>query len=406
MTDTGNTAAALAARPLPRHSTMLLQTIVIGLTAFLTFVDLFATQAILPSLVEHYGVSPAAMGFAVNSCTIGMALAGLVITFVGRSINRRQGIWVSLALLAIPTTLLSVAPDLTTFAILRIAQGVFMATAFALTMAYLAERSSAREAAGALAAAITGNVASNLFGRLLSATAADHLGLAANFYIFAGLNLAGAALVFFSLSRCSPMAAGEVSEQSPLRIWLGHLRNPVLARILGIGFVVLFAFIGTFTYVNFVLAREPISLSPMLLGLVYLVFVPSIITTPVAARVAARWGARRTLWMAFGVAGAGLPLLLVPELVSVLAGLMLVGVGTFFAQATATGLVGRATSRDRGAAGGMYIASYYLGGLAGSFVLGQVFDALGWEATVASVALSFAVAAVLIRRIRPVSQEA
>jgi hypothetical protein len=35
----------------------LLRTLVIGLTAFLTVVDLFATQAILPSLVKHYQVS-------------------------------------------------------------------------------------------------------------------------------------------------------------------------------------------------------------------------------------------------------------------------------------------------------------------------------------------------------------
>ncbi|MGE0047125.1 MAG: MFS transporter, partial [Hyphomonadaceae bacterium] len=30
---------------------------VIGLTAFLTVVDLFATQAILPTLTTHYGVT-------------------------------------------------------------------------------------------------------------------------------------------------------------------------------------------------------------------------------------------------------------------------------------------------------------------------------------------------------------
>ena len=36
--------------------------IVIALTAFLTVVDLFATQAILPSLTRAYDVSPAAMG--------------------------------------------------------------------------------------------------------------------------------------------------------------------------------------------------------------------------------------------------------------------------------------------------------------------------------------------------------
>jgi MFS transporter, YNFM family, putative membrane transport protein len=53
----------------------LLRTVVIGLTAFLTVIDLFATQAILPSLARAYNVTPAAMGFAVNSSTMGMAVA-------------------------------------------------------------------------------------------------------------------------------------------------------------------------------------------------------------------------------------------------------------------------------------------------------------------------------------------
>ena len=52
------------------------RTIVIGLVAFLTVVDLFATQAILPSLTQAYQVTPAAMSFAVNASTMGMAVAG------------------------------------------------------------------------------------------------------------------------------------------------------------------------------------------------------------------------------------------------------------------------------------------------------------------------------------------
>ena len=82
-----------------------------------------------------------------------------------------------------------------------------MAAAFTLTLAYLGERCSMADAAGALAAYVTGNVASNLFGRLLSAAVADHLGLAANFYVFALLNLSGAALVWFWIGRTPSMMA-------------------------------------------------------------------------------------------------------------------------------------------------------------------------------------------------------
>ena len=96
-------------------SAVLLRTIVIGLTAFLTVVDLFATQAILPTLTRAYQVTPAAMGFAVNSSTMGMAVAGLVVSLFSQRINRRLGILVSLSVLSVPTALLAVAPDLTTF---------------------------------------------------------------------------------------------------------------------------------------------------------------------------------------------------------------------------------------------------------------------------------------------------
>ena len=56
--------------------------IIIGLISFLTLVDLFAAQAILPSLVRAYNATPAMMGFAVNASTIGMAIAGVVVALI------------------------------------------------------------------------------------------------------------------------------------------------------------------------------------------------------------------------------------------------------------------------------------------------------------------------------------
>src|SRR5436190_16457367 len=341
---------AATALPSPRmdvqqqSSRILLRTIVIGLTAFLTVVDLFATQAILPSLARAYHVTPAAIGFAVNSSTMGMAVAGLVVSLFSQRINRRVGILISLSILSIPTALLAIAPDLTTFTVLRISQGLCMATAFTLTLAYLGEECSAADAGGAFAAYITGNVASNLIGRLVSAALADHLGLAANFYIFAALNLAGALLVYFTVHRAPPMRAMGPAQPSPLATWALHLRNPSLRAGFGIGFCILFAFIGTFTYVNFVLTRAPLSLGSMQLGFVYFVFLPSIFTTPLAGAAVQRIGTQRTLWAGLATAGVGLPLLVTPYLPAVLIGMVLMGVGTFFAQATATGFVSRAAT--------------------------------------------------------------
>jgi predicted MFS family arabinose efflux permease len=187
--------------------------------------------------------------------------------------------------------------------------------------------------------------------------------------------------------------------RSPLAATIAHWHNPALRSAFAIGFCILFAFIGTFTFVNFVLVRAPLSLGRMDLGLVYFVFAPSVVTTLFAGRVVARFGTRPAIWGALAVAALGLPLMLSSHLLEVLAGMVLVGVGTFFAQACATGFVGQTASDNRGIASGTYLACYFLGGLVGSAVLGLLFDHFGWTACVAGVGASLALAALLTARL-------
>ena len=362
------------------------RSLLIGLIAFLTLVDLFAAQAILPSLAAHYGVSAVRMGTAVNATTLGMAAGALGTALFGRRVPRRGGILASLMLLAIPTALLAIAPDLASFATLRVLQGACMATAFALTLAHLGERCLMGQSASAFAAYVAGNVASNLVGRLMAAALVDHVGLAGNFLGFALLNLSGAALVLAVLDRVPPTQGGAGTG------WRAHLRNPVLRPCLLIGFCILFAFVGTFTYASFVLVGPPFGLTPMQLGLACLVFLPSIASTPLAGWCVRRFGTRAALAAGLGVAIAACPLLLAADAALVFGGMALLAAGTFLAQALVTGIVARSAPQDRAAASGLYLAAYFLGGLVGSAVLGLAFQGLGWGGCVAGIAVALGIA--------------
>ena len=88
-------------------------------------------------------------------------------------------------------------------------------------------------------------------------------------------------------------------------------------------------------------------------------------------------------------------MLLVPSLPIIIFGMTLVGVGTFFAQAVATGHVGRVAEGDRAAASGLYLSAYYCGGLVGAALVGLLFDDFGWTAAVGGVFAALALAAVL-----------
>jgi len=387
MTDIARGAITMQKPGLSAQSSLL-----IAVIGFLTLVDLFATQAILPSLAQSYGVSPAQIGLAANASTLGMAISGLLVGVFSANIERKRAIALSLLFLSVPTALLAFAPSLTVFAILRVVQGLFMAAAFTLTLTHLAERCEVRTA-HALAAYVTGVVASNLIGRLTAAFVASLVGAEHSFLFFALLNLAGAALVSSTLHRNLPEPMARKGRF--WNAWIEHFSDPALRRTYAIGFLILFGFIGVFTYVGFVLMKAPHALSMTALGLVFLVFLPSMITTPMAGSVIRRTGPGMASAGSLALALFGLVLLLLPNLYSVIAGLTLVGVGTFFAQAVATGHVGRIAKGDKASASGLYLSSYYCGGLVGAAVIGQLFDRLGWSAAVTGVFAALAAAGIL-----------
>lgn len=360
---------------------MLSRNITVGLLSFLTLIDLFGSQAILPQLTTFFETDPASMGLAVNASTFGMAAAGLLVALLSRRINRVKGIWLSLALLSIPTTLLGFADDLTVFTWLRIAQGALMATAFTLTMSYLAEECSAAEAAGAMAGYITGNVLSNLVGRLMAANFADWFGLSVSFWLFALLNLAGALVAYLCLAQTTPRKA-DADDLSVMQVWKIHITNPRLQSSFVLGFLILFIFLSVFTYVNYVLSAAPFSLNAQQLGIVYLVFLPAVFTTPLAGKMVASRGTYFAFLMSMTMAFVGLLALLTSSLTLLIIGLAAIGVGTFCAQAVVSGQIGAVATADRATASGLYLTSYYLGGLVGAAVIGRVFTSSGWHITV------------------------
>jgi predicted MFS family arabinose efflux permease len=156
------------------------------------------------------------------------------------------------------------------------------------------------------------------------------------------------------------------------------------------GFLILCGFAGTFTYINFRLAAAPFSLSPSQVGATYLVFGAALLVTPNTGLIVQRFGLRNTGAAFALVALIGVLLTLSQSLTWVMAGLALVGIGTFSGQATATSRVGLLPGGDRAARSAAYLFSYYAGGFAGTGLLGLIYASGGWSYCAWSLALVFA----------------
>ncbi|WP_222873789.1 hypothetical protein [Hankyongella ginsenosidimutans] len=246
---------------------------------------------------------------------------------------------------------------------------------------------------------MTGIVASNLVGRLSAATVFSYSSVEITFYFFAMLNLLGALLTYRVL--CKTHAMHEVDAMTPsiVKVWRTHFANPALQRSFAIGFLILFAFIGIFTYVNFVLTAPPINLPQGYLGLVYLVFLPAMFSTPYAGKYAVRRGWRDHGRDAgtFGRRGG--------------AGSLVEPVGHpdgpgdhccryIFRAGGSDGLCKPCRDRGTRRSRGLYLTCYYCGGLSGAAAIGWLFDRFGWTAALIGNGLALALAALIAWSLR------
>ncbi len=354
-----------------------------GATAFL---DLYATQPLLPSLARTFHATAMDVSLTVTASTLGVALAAPAVGRLADRVGRQRVIVGSAFALAVATLAAATSTSLAQLIAWRLVQGLVTPGVFAVTIAYIHEEWPAAHAGGATAAYVSGTVVGGFAGRLTAGVVASGITWRTSFVVLAALNLAAACALWRFLPRESTRPDGSPEAGARRGAIVRLLRNPRLVSACAVGFGVLFSLVALFTYVTFLLAGPRFGLSTGALGSIFGVYLVGAAVTPYVGRTIDRYGHRAglALAVAFGLAGAGLTL--VPNLWAVLAGLATCSTGVFVAQASASSYVGAAAKTDRGLAIGLYATSYYLGGSAGGFLPALLWERWGWPACVALVA--------------------
>ena len=355
-----------------------------------TFLNVYCTQPLLPYFQQVFHASEIAVAQTVGAVTLAVALMAPFTGMIAETIGRKKVIVPALFAMAAPTLLAATSQSLHALVFWRFAQGIFVPGVIAVMMAYINEEFSGRVGT-VMSAYVAGTVFGGFLGRFLTGVIATHWNWQVAFIILGILDLLGA----FAVRQWLPLAVNFVPAKHVFKslgdTW-GHLRNPRLLAVCGLGFTVLFSLVGVFTYVNFYLARPPFKLTPAALGGVFFVYLLGCIVTPLSGRFLDRHGFRRTSFLSFGMSLAGLLLTLIHSLPAVIAGLAIFSSGIFVAQSSATVLTGRVAGRARSAAAGLYVTFYYIGGSAGSALTAWFWLNGGWPACVGLFAVASMVA--------------
>jgi MFS transporter, YNFM family, putative membrane transport protein len=367
----------------------------IALAGAAAFLNLYAPQAVLPLLAQEFTAGAAQVGMTITAITAAVALVAPVTGAVADVLGRKRVIVTAMLALTVPTVLVALAPTLELMIFWRFVQGLMLPPIFAVTITYIGEEWPPAEATGMTGVYTSAAGFGGFLGRFLTGVLADWIGWRNAFLVDAALTLACAGGVVLLLPRERRFVRAS-NLTAALRQMLRHLRNPQLVATYLVGFGVLFNFIAAFTYVNFLLAAPPFSLSATLLGSVFLVYLAGSALTPLTGRAVARFGRRRFVLGMLLVWAFGITLTLVPLLPAIVAGLAVCAAAGFLCQASSTSYVAITAKHGASSAVGLYVTSFYIGGSVGALAGGGAWTLGGWPAVVAmAVAMLVAMAAVV-----------
>lgn len=359
-----------------------LRVAMVALTGFCVFLNVYATQTLLPLLSRLFSASKFQVSLTVSATTVAIALAAPAVGLLAERFGRRQTMVASVSLLTLPILLAATSPTLHWLIGWRFAQGLLMPGIIAVTIAYISEEWAAGGAAAVMAAYVAGNVLGGVTGRFLSGMIAEHFGWRMSFVALGALNALGAAAVWKWLPHPRITAAGG-SLRGAARDMLAHLRKPVLVATFAIGMGTLFALVATFTYITFYLAAPPFGLGTAALGSLFLVYLVGVVVTPMCGRWIDRLGHRAAYVASALASAAGIAMTLSHWLPLVVAGLALCSTGVFVCQSAATAYLGHVAGRAKSSAAGLYSTFYYAGGTLGAAVPALAWSAGGWPGCVA-----------------------
>ena len=356
----------------------------VATAGFSAFINLYSPQALLPMLAAEFSVSAAVISATMTAGTLAVALTAPFSGAAADVLGRKRVITAAMAVLAFPTLMIAMAPDVQSIIVWRFIQGLTLPSIFAVIIAYIGDEWPAAEVAGMAGVYTSGASLGGFSGRFVTGVLADLIGWRGAYVALALIALVAAAAVTVLLPHERHFVRSE-SLKASLRQMLRHLHNPQLLATYAVGFGTLFNFIATYTYINFVLAAPPFSFSATLLGMVFLVYLLGAAVTPMTGRFIHRFGRRPFMLGNCAVWVGGILLTLIPSLIAIIAGLAVCAVCGLISQAISTGYVTLTAQEGRSSAVGLYVTFFYIGGSFGAFLPGLAWERAGWPACVAMV---------------------
>ncbi|MEZ9501765.1 MFS transporter [Vibrio sp. 10N.286.51.B11] len=357
------------------------QSLAIG--SFIIFCNLYLFQPILPHMAEHFQVSETQINWLFAATTLGLSISLVPWAIASETFGRKPIILFSL--FAIPLIGLSMVftTTLLQLVIARAFMGIAVAAFAGVAVAYMVEELTPKAFAVAIGGYIAANSLGGIFGRVLGGLITDYFDWHATVLFFVVGSLLGALFIAYRLPDQQNFKPQKGLFFHHNRSVVMHLRNRTLWLAMLIGGANFALFVNLYSVMGFRLVSEPHSVPVGLASLIFLCYLAGTVSSKLSNKWTLRFDPLSGILMGVCISLIGMLISAVDKVPFMLAGLLLISGGAFFAHTLAYSWVSQKAPSAKATATALYLVHYYIGGSLGGFLLLYCWQQFGWNGVIA-----------------------
>ncbi len=356
-------------------------TVLFAVACGLAVANIYYVQPLLATIDREFRVGPGAGSVVITLTQLGYALGLVSIVPLADLIENRTLVVRVLIGAAVALVAIAIAPTYPAFLAAAILVGITSVAAQILVPF------AAHLAPDATRGRIVGRVMSGLLvGVLLSRAFAGIVGGAAGWrvvYAAAAVAIATIALVLRrALPRREPTYAGTYAALLRSLVAI-YRREPVLRRRALYQSLMFASFSAFWTSITFLLASRRYGFSATQIGLFALAGATGALVAPLAGRLGDAGRSRIATAVALALGAAGFALTLVPSLSTLVLAALALDAATQGTLVLGQRAIYALVPAERGRLNTLFIATFFVGGAAGSAASGFAYERFGWPGVVA-----------------------
>lgn len=392
-----------------QHGTrgFLLTQAALATAGFSTFALLYSIQPLLPVYSRQFHLSEAQASLALSLTGFFMAVCMLGASTVSETLGRKPMMVASVVSSSVLMIISALVPHWGQFLVVRALMGITLSGLPAVAMAYVAEEIHPRSTGLSMGLYIGGNALGGMTGRLAIGVLVGYTGWRHAILLVGVVSFIGAYVFWRILPPSRHFRARRFSLETLGSAFLSHLADRAMLMLFAEGFLLMGGFIAIYNYLGYRLLAPPFDLSQTAVGFIFSAYIIGMFSSAWMGNLGNRLGRRRVLWVGFVIMLVGVALTETENVVSIIAGVVILTFGFFGGHSIASGWVGMRARHAKAQASSLYLFFYYLGASVIGTLGGVFMGRFGWTGVAAMTSVLILIGLFLswrLSRIPPLAQ--